>query len=124
MPRLVFQTLKSMMLRRGREVQLEQVLDLTAWEIRLSPEWRGVLLVGSTRAARRAGSQGRGDPEDREEVTHSVFAIHDFRIDALGVHVDAGGRRADEAGQDVVLSRKCRELCQEKPLEWGWPGYC
>ena len=122
MPRLVFQTLKSMMLRRGREVQLEQVLDLTAQEIRLR---LGVYYSLDRRERRGERAAGAGvTPRTGEEVTPSVFAIHDFRIDALGVHVDAGGRRADEAGQDVVLSRKCRELCQEKPLEWGWPGYC
>ena len=45
----------------------------------------------------------RGDPKDREEVTHHVFAIHDFRVEALGAHGEVGGSRADEGGQDVVV---------------------
>jgi hypothetical protein len=33
----------------------------------------------------------------------TTFAIDDFRIEALGAHGEVGGRRAGEAGQDVVV---------------------
>jgi hypothetical protein len=45
----------------------------------------------------------RGDTKNREEVTHYEFAIHDFRVEALGADGDVSGRRTDEDCQDVVV---------------------
>jgi hypothetical protein len=45
----------------------------------------------------------RGDPKDREEVTHHVLAIDDFRVEVLGTHGEVGGKGADQGAQDVVV---------------------
>ena len=70
------------------------------------------------------GRACRGDPKDREEVTHHGFAIHDFRMEALGAHSEAAGRRADEAGQDVVVVAEVQVALPDMCAPLLWPYAC